>query len=397
VNPHIDAAETTISTSRPAWTGAAAARARYRTLVDDAIAPRAGDFDRTGVIPQDVLNLLAEAGLWGLMVPVERGGTGSGMVSFGVAHEEIGRGCSSVRSLLTVHSMVVHALERWGGSRAPDWLAGLISGRAIGAFCLTEPSVGSDINALTTTATTVDGGYSINGRKLWATGGQLADVLLVFARAPAGVSAFIVPATSPGVEREPVHGMLGTRASMLADFTFADCRVDRGCLVGGEGWGMAVATGALDIGRYSVAAGSVGILQACLDASVSHANSRRQGGATLAAHQLVQQMITSMATDLAAARLLCERAGQLKDDADPATIVATCVAKYFATRAAMRAATDTVQIHGASGCTEDSAAGRLFRDAKIMEIIEGSSQILETLIGRETCLGATRKVPQEAL
>jgi alkylation response protein AidB-like acyl-CoA dehydrogenase len=104
-----------------------------------------------------------------------------------------------------------------------------------------------------------------------------------------------------------------------------------------------------------------------------------------------------MATDLAAARLLCERAGQLKDDADPATIVATCVAKYFATRAAMRAATDTVQIHGASGCTEDSAAGRLFRDAKIMEIIEGSSQILETLIGRETCLGATRKVPQEAL
>lgn len=358
---------------------------RWRAFAEKILVPQAGEFDRSGQIPVDVLELAAQAGLWGAVIPAERGGTGGGMVAFGAAHEEIGRGCSSLRSLLTVHSMVIHAIDRWGSHTARRHLPDLIAGRRFAAFCLTEPSAGSDISALITTAAKAGDGYVINGHKTWTTGGQLADMLMVFARTTAGVSAFAIDARRPGITLTPVHGMLGTRASMLAEFDFADCRVDADCLVGGEGMGLAVATAALDIGRFSVACGAVGILQACLEASVGYAGSRDQGGCRIAEHQLVQQMITSMATDLSAARLLCERAGRLKDNGDPDTITATCVAKYFASRAAMRGAADAVQIHGASGCTAEATVGRLFRDAKVMEIIEGSSQVLEVLIARQTC------------
>ncbi|MGH3245950.1 MAG: acyl-CoA dehydrogenase family protein [Trebonia sp.] len=370
----------------PAATARAPLRARFRAFVDEVVTPGAATCDRSGTIPPEVLDAVAAAGLWAAVLPRARGGTGTGMADLGILHEEVGRGCSSLRSLLTVHSMVLHALDRWGTpSLRERWLAPMISGQVVGGFCLTEPDAGSDIAALRTTARRSGTGYQIDGLKQWTTGGQRAGLLLTFARTERGISVFLVDGSDPGVSRQPVEGMLGTRASMLAHIRFAGCLVGGDALIGAEGAGLGLAAGLLDIGRYSVACGSVGIIQASLEASVRHAAARAQGGGPLRQHQLIQQLITKMAVDAQAARLLCEHAGRLKDAGDPATLAATCHAKYFASTAAMRAASDAVQIQGASGCAPDADVARYFRDAKVMEIIEGSTQILEMLIADDAC------------
>ena len=360
---------------------AATARAGFRAFVADRVAPHADEFDRAQAIPDDVLADAAARGYFGAVLPESAGGGGMDMVTLGELHEEIGRGCSSLRSLLTVHTMVAATVRRRASREARDrWLPALAAGTARGSFCLTEPDAGSDIGSVTCAATPSGADYLLDGTKKWVTGGQLADLLLVFARAPAGLTAFLVPADAPGVSRTPVHNVLGTRASMLAEIRFTSCRVPASARVGAEGSGRMVATAALDLGRFSVATGCVGILQACLDASVAHTARRAQGGALLRDHQLVRRMISRMVTDVAAARALCLRAARLKDDGDPATLEATWIAKYFASTAAMRAAGDAVQLHGAAGCADGHPVNRYFRDAKVMEIIEGSSQIQELTI-----------------
>ncbi|WP_329376717.1 acyl-CoA dehydrogenase family protein [Streptomyces sp. NBC_01351] len=361
-------------------------RKEFRAVVDAEIAPHAARFDREQSIPANVLRRIGELGWWGAILPVEAGGSGMDMVTLGELHEEVGRGCSSVRSLLTVHSMAAYAVSRWGseGQRA-RWLPLLARGEAIGAFCLTEPEAGSDAAGISATATRQqDGGFVLQGSKRWITGGQIADLLLVFARTGRGVSAFLVESDSPGVVVRPVHDMLGTRGSMLAEIDFQDCRLGPDALLGPDGFALAtVVTGVLDIGRYSVACGCVGILQACMEAGASF--TAAQGGRTqpLSSHQLVRQMLSQMVTDVSAARLLCRQAGELKDRNDPQTIMATWIAKYFASTAATRAASDAVQLHGAAGCAPDHAAQRYYRDAKIMEIIEGSTQIQQIKIAEE--------------
>ena len=356
-------------------------RAAFREFVDTCVVPYADDFDRAQEIPASLLKQVAERGYWGAVLPVSAGGSGLDMVTIGVLHEEIGRGCSSLRSLLTVHTMVASAVRRWAKAEALErWLPGLASGDALGAFCLTEPGAGSDLTSITTTAIRDGDDYVLNGTKQWITGGQVADVFLVFAKTERGLSAFVVDAADPGVRRKPIANILGTRAGMLAEVLFADCRVPAHARLGADGAGAMVATAALDLGRYSVAAGCVGILQACLDASVAYTASREQGGALLREHQLVRRMVSDMVTGVHAARELCRRAGELKDNRDPATLSATWVAKYFASTNAMRAATDAVQLHGAVGCADGHPVNRYFRDAKVMEIIEGSSQIQQLVI-----------------
>ncbi|MCP2168454.1 acyl-CoA dehydrogenase family protein [Goodfellowiella coeruleoviolacea] len=357
-------------------------RAAFRSFVDSYVAGRADDYDREQRLPHDILAALAEHGYWGAALPTSAGGAGMDMVTLGALHEEIGRGCSSLRSLLTVHTMVAATLHRWGGERAKRcWLAELATGRRLGAFCLTEPEVGSDARAITSTARRDGADYLVDGTKKWITGGQLADLFLVFARCGEEPAAFLVEADAPGVRVEPVSDLLGTRASMLAQVHLTDVRVPAWARLGREGAGMLVLTHALDLGRYSVAAGCVGIMQACLDASVDYTGQRRQGGQPLRERQLVRRLISDMVTRLHAARLLCVRAGELKDAGDPATLMATWVAKYFASTSAMRTASDAVQLHGANGCTEGThSVSRYFRDAKVMEIIEGSSQIQQLVI-----------------
>lgn len=354
-----------------------AAQLAYRAFVRTEIIPHAGRFDQEQQTPFELIRKLAHAGYLGAVVPAADGGTGQDMLTFGLLNEALGRGCSSVRSLLTVHSMVTYALYKWGNKHQKAfWLPRLIAGDVIGAFGLSEPSVGSDAKSIATTATAHADGFVLDGHKKWTTYGQIADVFLVFANYAGKLSAFLVERTTPGFVCKPIQGMLGTRASMLAELHFDTCLIPKDHLVGGVGFGLAtVATSALDIGRYSVAWGSVGIVRACLEESLHYAATRRQGGALLKDHQLIRQMLTNMTTDLHAARLLCCQAGYRKDTGDPNTVMETWIAKYFASVAANRAASDAVQIHGANGCSSDYAVQRYMRDAKIMEIIEGSSQI----------------------
>jgi hypothetical protein len=304
------------------------------------------------------------------------------MLSFGLLNEAIGRGCASLRSLLTVHGMVCRALVRWGTrEQQTHWLPRLADGRNIAAFALTEPERGSDVADLQTRARAVDEDFVLDGRKRWITFGARADLFLVFAATETGPLALLVERERPGLEITPLNDMLGTRAAMLAELHFRDCRVPRANLVGRPGFGIAaVALSALELGRYSVAWGCVGILHACRDAAYRYAAQRRQFGSPLRDHQLIRRMLTNMAVDLKAARMLAQNAGRMLDQRDPAATREVLAAKYFASRAALRAAEDAVQIHGAVGCGPESPVSRHWRDAKIMEIIEGSTQMQQLMI-----------------
>ncbi|HET9138359.1 acyl-CoA dehydrogenase family protein [Actinophytocola sp.] len=359
--------------------------ADVRTFVDDEVVPHAEEFDRTERLPRSLLDRVGQLGLWAPFLSVDIGGAGLDMVTLGRIHEEVGRGCSGLRSMLTVHGMVSWSVGRWGSAEQRDrWLAPLISGDTFGVFCLSEPDSGSDATAAGTLAEADGSGWVINGHKKWITGGQVADLLLVFARTGPGMSAFLVPSQTPGVEITPIPNMLGTRSSMIAEIVLRDVRVGAEAMIGPPGWAAGtVMTGALDLGRYSVACGSVGIVQACLDACVAYTSRRTVHDGRLRDLQLIRRKISDMVTSARAARLLCEHAGRLKDAGDPATIMATWVAKYHASTAATAAASDAVQIHGANGCSPDYPAARLYRDSKIMEIIEGSTEIQQTTIAEE--------------
>jgi len=357
-------------------------QATFRTFVEEEIIPGADRYDQEEYTPAELIKKVAQQGYLGALVPRESGGAGMDMVTFGLLNEEIGRGCSSVRSLLTVHSMVTYALLRWGSKQQKaSWIPRLAAAEIIGAFGLSEPNVGSDAKSVETTARLRGDGYVLNGGKKWITYGQIADLFLVFAQCDGKISAFLVERNTPGLSTKPIKGMLGTRASMLAELHLNECRIPKENLLGGRGFGLAtIATSALDIGRYSVAWGCAGIAQACLEASLRYTSQRKQFGGYLKDHQLIQQMITEMITNVKAARLLCFQAGYLKDIGDPSTIMETWVAKYFASTIAAKAAGDAVQIHGANGCSNEYPVQRYLRDAKIMEIIEGSTQIQQVTI-----------------
>jgi alkylation response protein AidB-like acyl-CoA dehydrogenase len=289
-----------------------------------------------------------------------------------------------VRSLLTVHGMVCHALRRFGRRHEETWLPRLARGEVLGAFALSEPEVGSDARNLRTTAERQGDVFVVNGVKRWITGGQLAGVFLVMAASAKGPVAFLVERGTPGLEVVPIGSMLGQRASMLAQLRLTDCRVPAANLVGGAGFGLsAVALGALELGRYTVAWGCVGILKACRDASLGYAGRREQFGALLKEHQLVSRMLTDMIVDHRAARALCLEAGRALDARDPGATRQVLAAKYFASRAATRAALDAVQVHGANGCSSEYPVARYLRDAKIMELIEGSNEMQQIMIAQQ--------------
>ncbi|HXU45370.1 MAG TPA: acyl-CoA dehydrogenase, partial [Thermoanaerobaculia bacterium] len=243
--------------------------------------------------------------------------------------------------------------------------------------------VGSDASAIETRAEEDGESFVLTGHKKWTTFGQIADLFLVFAKVAGQPAAFLVERETAGLSIVPIRGMHGTRASMLAELHLDGCRVPRGHLLGRPGFGIShVAATALELGRYSVAWGSVGILEACLQASQTYAAERVQFGAPLADHPLIRALIAEMIANVRAGRLLCLRAGFLQERGDPAAFAETMVAKYFCAVAAAKAAGDAVQIQGANGCGPDSAVARYLRDAKVMEIIEGSTQIQQLAIPR---------------
>lgn len=358
------------------------AQAEFRAFVEQEIIPYARECDRQEHTPKHLIDKLAQKGILAAVLPQQFNGKEMDMITFGLLNEEIARACSSLRSLLTVHSMVSQAIYKWGSKVQKEyWLPKLASGKVIAAFALSEPNVGSDAKSVETTAKLVDNNFMLNGQKRWITYGQIADVFLVFAQYAGQPSAFLVEKNTPGLVIQPISGMLGVRASMLAELHFTECCIPQENLVGRVGFGFShVANTALDYGRYSVAWGCIGIAQACLEACIEYTNQRQQFDVYLKEHQLIRQMITEMLTNLKAAKLLCYQAGYLKDIGDPRSITETSIAKYFASTTATKIANDAVQIHGGNGCSSDYPVERYLRDAKIMEIIEGSTQIQQIAI-----------------
>ncbi|MBE9224520.1 acyl-CoA dehydrogenase family protein [Phormidium sp. LEGE 05292] len=358
------------------------AQSEFKAFVNEEIIPHANQYDRQEHTPNELIEKLAQKGYLGAALPKDKGGRGMDAIAFGLLNEEIGRGCSSLRSLLTVHNMVSQALLKWGNRfQKENWLPKLASGEVIAAFALSEPNVGSDAKSIETTATRAENFYILNGQKKWITYGQIADVFLVFAQNEGKPTAFLLEKNSPGLTIKPIFGMLGTRASMLAELHLNGCKIPLENLVCRQGFGFShVASSALDYGRYSVAWGCVGIAQACLEACIQYTNQRQQFGVYLKEHQLIQQMIAEMLVNIKASRLLCYQAGYLRDNGDPKSIMETSIAKYFASITATKTANKAVQIHGANGCSSEYSVQRYLRDAKIMEIIEGSNQIQQITI-----------------
>jgi glutaryl-CoA dehydrogenase (non-decarboxylating) len=351
-------------------------RAAFRAFADSQIRPSAARFDCEERIPPDVLSRIAASGYLALTLPERWGGAAKSDVVWGILNEEFGAACSSVRSLLTVHGMVSHAILRWGndGMRA-RWLPELAAGSTLAAFALSEANAGSDAQAIETIAEAEPGGYVLTGHKKWICYGTAAGLFLVFAQCAGRPCAFLVERNCPAVEITPLSGMLGLRGTMLADLRLDGCRVPNEALVGAPGFGLShVANTALDLGRYSVAWGCVGIARAALEASYSYAAQRRQFGKPLKDHQLVGRMLANMVVGVRSARLMCLEAGRLRDFGDPGAVVQTMAAKYFSSQQAAQAARDAVQIHGANGCSPEYPVARYFRDSKIMEIIEGSDE-----------------------
>ena len=358
-------------------------RADFRRFAREEIAPHADRFDREEYIPSEIFKKLAEKGYLGSILSKEWGGKGLDMITYGLLHEELGKACSNVRTILTVHDMFSIAVQRWGNAVQKErWLPKCARGEVVAAFAISEPNVGSDPKRVEATAVkTESGSFVLNGKKKWITFGQIAGVFLVLVQYQGKPTTFIVERDRPGLSINPQFGLVGLRACMLAELTFEDCEIPAENLLGGIGFGIlsAVST-ALSLGRYTVAWGSVAIAQACLEASMSYASTRKQGGALLKDHQLIRQMLTEMVVNTKAARLLCFQAGYYKDTGDPREVGEAFTIKYFSSRIAMKAALDAVQIHGANGCCRDYPVERHFRDAKLMEIIEGSTQIQQITI-----------------
>ncbi len=354
-----------------------ARRDEFRSFSKAEIAPRATTFDRAGAIEEDLVTKLAGAGYLGATIGEEHGAPGMDDVTYGLLCEEVGAACSSVRSLLTVQNMVARAIARWGDARQrAEWLPRLASGEAVAAFCLTEPGVGSDAGAVATAFEDSGDEWVVTGRKLWVTFARRADVFLVIGRAPEGPVAALVPRATAGLRLDPVDGLLGLRAALVAEVQLDRCRVPKTATLARPGFGFShVASATLDHGRYSVAWGCVGIARACLEASVAYASERVQFGAPLKEHQLIRRMITDMKVDIDAARLVCIEAGRLRAASDPRSITATMAAKYTASKILPAITNDAVQIHGANGVDPAYAVERHFRDAKIMQIIEGTDQM----------------------
>lgn len=349
----------------------------FRTFVRKEIAPVAKDCDQKERIPSELIAKLANQGYLAALLPKHYGGRNMDIITYGILNEELGRGCSSTRAFVMLQNMIATSISRWGTkSQKSRWLEKIASGRVIGAFALTEPDAGSDVMNLKTTIARAGKNYIMNGTKTWVSAGQIADIFLVFAQYEDQHCAFMVARDTPGLSMEPISGMLGMRGSQLAKLKLNGCRVPEENLIGDIGFGFsAVAAQALNLGRYSIAWGCVGMAQDCLEASIQHASTRKQFGALLKEHQLIQERIADMLVNINAARLLCFQAALAAESNMPDVYIKTMMAKYFASQMVSRVANDAVQIHGATGCSDTHPAQRHLRDAKIMEIIEGTTQI----------------------
>jgi butyryl-CoA dehydrogenase len=360
-----------------------------REFCDREILPVVRENDRAGRFDRDLARKLGEVGYLGAPVAERYGGRGLDYIGYALILEQVGRADSSARTVVSVQtSLVCGSIEQWGTEEQRlRWLPRLCSGEALGCFGLTEPDTGSDAASLRTRARRTDSGWTISGGKMWISMGNVAEVALIFAqtdpeKAHRGLACFLVPTSTEGYSAQEIHGKLGLRASDTAEISLDEVEVPDEALLGEVGDGFKIAMSALDKGRYSVAAGCVGICDGCVEASVSYATERRQFGVPLARFQLVQELIADMILRRDAARLLVYRAGELKDRGERST-VETSVAKLYATEAAVECANAAIQVHGGSGYVDDYPVERYLRDARVTTLYEGTSQIQKLIIGRD--------------
>ncbi len=353
------------------------AQVAFRAFVEAEVTPNATQYEQEQRLPTELIAKLAEQGYLGAVLPQEYGGQDMDMITYGVLNEELARGSSSVRGLMMLQNMIGYTIYKWGNQAQKDsWLKKIASGEVLTSLALTEPEVGTDIKEVGTTATLDGDSYVLNGHKKWITLGQVSHLFLVLGRYEEKLCAFLVERDTPGFTIKPMLGLSGLRATMLAELYLENVRIPKENLVGAAGFGLApVAFTALNLGRYSIAWGCVGIAQACLDACMQYTRTRKQFGVYLKDLQLIQQMMTDMIVNVKAARLLCFQAGYLAESGDANAFSEALVAKYFASTTATRTANDAVQIHGAVGFQEDHPVQRHLRDAKVMEMIEGTTQI----------------------
>ncbi|WP_240617215.1 acyl-CoA dehydrogenase family protein [Nocardioides speluncae] len=359
-----------------------------RTWVDREVVPYAAEWDRTEAVDRAIVGKLGEVGFLGMGIAEEYGGSGGDTLSYCLMMEELGRGDTSVRGIVSVSlGLVGKSIAAYGTEEQKQrWLPGLASGESLGCFGLTEPGTGSDAGSLAARATRDgDGDWRITGNKLFITNGTWADWSLVFARTggpgPKGITAFVVPTDSQGFAALEIKGKLGLRGQATAELTLDNVRVSDEHRLGEEGQGFRIAMSALDKGRMSVAAGCVGLARACLEASVEYAGQRTQFGKPIASYQLVQEMLAEMAVETDAARLLVWRVADLVDRGERFGTEAS-MAKMFASEAAVKAANQAIQVFGGYGYVDEFPVGKYLRDARVTTLYEGTTQIQKLLIGR---------------
>ncbi len=357
-----------------------------REVAEREIAPHVAAWDREHVFPRALYAKLTEAGLMGMLVPERYGGVGADYVSYALAIEELARVDAGTAVTVSVHSMICNAIAQLGSEEQRDrWLEALATGDVIAGFGLTEPDAGSDAAAIRASARRDGDAWVLSGRKQWCTNGAYSGVIMAMFRTGGpgakGISAFLVPADLPGIVVEKTTEKLGIHTSNTVDLAFDDVRVPASAMLGAEGSGLTQALMTLTSGRIGIAAQAVGILAACLDASVQFAKDRVAFGKPIGAFEGVSFKIARMATDLDAARMLVYRAAALADAGRPFVVEAS-KAKLFASTKAREHAAEAVQIHGGYGYTTEFPVERYYRDAKITEIYEGTSEIQQIVIAR---------------
>jgi butyryl-CoA dehydrogenase len=366
-----------------------------REFTDKEIVKQTRENARNHHFDLELVKKIAAQGYLGAIVPTEYGGAGLDYLSYGLIVEEIGRGDSAIRTVISVQtSLVCSAILKWGTEEQKQkHLPKLCSGEWLGCFGLTEPDTGSDAANQKTRAKKTDGGWVINGAKMWISMANYAKTALIFAQTDPelgykGLACFLVDTDQPGYQAQTIEHKMGLHASDTGSISLEDVEVSDDDMLGEVGQGFKVAMSALDSGRYSVAAGCVGICQGCVEESVNYSKEREQFGRPIASFQLVQAMIADMVLKTDASRMLVWRAGWLKDKGRPNTLE-TSIAKLHATEASLECANLAIQVHGGAGYVDDHPVERYFRDARVTTLYEGTSQIQKLIIGREmTGIGA---------
>ncbi|WP_363285392.1 acyl-CoA dehydrogenase family protein [uncultured Sphingomonas sp.] len=365
-----------------------AIRDMVRAFAQERLRPASAGFEAAGGYPPELFRQLGDLGLMGMTAPADVGGAGTDYVSYALALIELAAADGALSTIVSIQNSIMVSGLLKDGSEAQQarWLPRLVSGDAIGAFALTESDAGSDAAAIRTTATRIDGGWRLNGAKQFITSGKIAGVAMVIAVTdPAagrkGMSAFLVPTDTPGYIVDKVEHKLGQAASDTCALRFVDCDVPADALLGEEGRGYAIALANLEAGRIGIAAQSVGMAQAALDIAIAYARDRRSFGKPIIDHQAVGFRLADLATQLEAARQLVLHAAALKDAGEPA-LTAASMAKLFASEAAERIVSGAIQTLGGYGYLEEFGLARIYRDVRVCQIYEGTSDIQRMVIAR---------------